>query len=450
MLEFEKIKNSDKEVYDLIMEEYNRQNNGLELIASENVPSEAVLQAQASYHTLKYAEGYPRARYYGGCEVIDKTEQLAIDRVCKLFGCKYANVQPHSGAQANMAVQFALCAPESTIMGMSLNSGGHLTHGAKPTFSGKHYKAIQYEVNEETYEIDYEKIKTMLIDNEPRLFIAGASAYPRKIDFELLRKIIDEYNSYLLESIKKECEVYNKQEETGDGIKWIINQFEARKCYYMVDMAHIAGLVAAGLHQSPIYYADVVTSTTHKTLRGPRGGIILTNSEDLIKKINKALFPGIQGGPLENIIAAKAVCFGEALKPEFKQYQEQVIKNADTLAKALVENGFNVLTGGTDNHLILLDLRNKGITGKELETRLENVGIVSNKNAIPFDTENKKTTSGLRLGTPAVTSRGLVEEDMRQLAVLIEWCASPYYDQNIGAIRAHVDALCKKYPLYQD
>ena len=440
MLEFEKIKNSDKEVYDLIMEEYNRQNSGLELIASENVPSEAVLQAQSSYHTLKYAEGYPGARYYGGCEVIDKTEQLAIDRVCKLFGCNYANVQPHSGAQANMAVQFALCKPGDTIMGMSLNSGGHLTHGAKPTFSGKHFNAVQYEVNAENYEIDYQELENMIWESHPRLFIAGASAYPRGINFRHLRKVIDIYNEEILSSLKEE----------GYSDEKLDKEYEKRKCYFMVDMAHIAGLVAAELHQSPIPYADVVTSTTHKTLRGPRGGIILTNSEDLIKKINKALFPGIQGGPLENIIAAKAVCFGEALKPEFKQYQEQVIKNADTLAKALVENGFNVLTGGTSNHLILLDLKNKGITGKELETRLENVGIVSNKNAVPFDTENKKTTSGLRLGTPAVTSRGLIENDMREIAVLINWCTSPYYEQNIGAIRAHVDALCKKYPLYQD
>lgn len=454
MLEFEKIKNSDKEVYDLIMEEYNRQNSDLELIASENVPSEAVLQAQSSYHTLKYAEGYPGARYYGGCEVIDKTEQLAIDRVCKLFGCNYANVQPHSGAQANMAVQFALCKPGDTIMGMSLNSGGHLTHGAKPTFSGKHFNAVQYEVNAETYEINYEELERMIYEARPKLFIAGASAYPRGINFLKIRQIIDKYNDSLYnevieteENLKNIGLNYKTDEQITEAAKEVQNAY---KCYFMVDMAHIAGLVAAELHQSPIPYADVVTSTTHKTLRGPRGGIILTNSEDLIKKINKALFPGIQGGPLENIIAAKAVCFGEALKPEFKQYQEQVIKNADTLAKALVENGFNVLTGGTDNHLILLDLKNKGITGKELETRLENVGIVSNKNAVPFDTENKKTTSGLRLGTPAVTSRGLIEEDMRQIAVLIEWCTSPYYEQNIGAIRAHVDALCKKYPLYQD
>ena len=454
MLEFEKIKNSDKEVYDLIIEEYNRQNSGLELIASENVPSEAVLQAQSSYHTLKYAEGYPGARYYGGCEVVDKTEQLAIDRVCKLFGCNYANVQPHSGAQANMAVQFALCKPGDTIMGMSLNSGGHLTHGAKPTFSGKHFNAVQYEVNEETYEIDYKELERMIYEARPRLLIAGASAYPRGINFLKIRQIIDKYNDSLYnevieteENLKNIGLNYKTDEQITEAAKEVQ---EAYRCYFMVDMAHIAGLVAAELHQSPIPYADVVTSTTHKTLRGPRGGIILTNSEDLIKKINKALFPGIQGGPLENIIAAKAVCFGEALKPEFKQYQEQVIKNAKILAEALVQNGFNVLTGGTDNHLILLDLRNKGITGKRLESRLENVGIVSNKNAVPFDTENKKTTSGLRLGTPAVTSRGLVEEDMRQLAILIEWCASPYYDQNIGAIRAHVDALCKKYPLYQD
>ena len=452
MLEFEKIKNSDKEVYDLIMEEYNRQNNGLELIASENVPSEAVLQAQASYHTLKYAEGYPNARYYGGCEVIDKTEQLAIDRVCKLFGCKYANVQPHSGAQANMAVQFALCAPGDTIMGMSLNSGGHLTHGAKPTFSGKHYKAIQYEVNEETYEIDYNKLAEMINEENPKLFIAGASAYPRGIDFKRIRNIIDKHNQDIYDSvIDTEYRLQSMTERSEEEIIEKAKEVqEAYKCYFMVDMAHIAGLVAAELHQSPIPYADVVTSTTHKTLRGPRGGIILTNSQDIIKKINKALFPGIQGGPLENIIAAKAVCFGEALKPEFKEYQQQVIKNAKVLSESLAGYGFNVLTGGTDNHLILLDLRNKDITGKELEFRLERIGIVSNKNAVPFDTQNKKTTSGLRLGTPAVTSRGLRESDMREIATLINWCVNPWYEKNIDAIRASVDALCKKYPLYQD
>ena len=414
MLDFSHLKETDAEVYDSVIKEYERQQNGLELIASENRPSEAVLEAQASYHTLKYAEGYPGKRYYAGCENIDATEQLAIDRACKLFGAKFANVQPHSGAQANAAVFYALLNPGDKVMGMSLNSGGHLTHCAKPTFSAKYFTTIQYEVNPETYLIDYDEVEKMALEFQPKLIVAGASAYPRAIDFKRFREIADKVGAYL-----------------------------------MVDMAHIAGLVAAGLHQSPIPYADVVTSTTHKTLRGTRGGLILTNNEEIAKKIDKAVFPGLQGGGLQHIIAAKAVTFGEALKPEFKTYMEQVVKNAKALAQALQDLGFNVLTGGTDNHLILLDLRNKGITGLELEQRLASVHIITNKNAVPFDTEKKTVTSGIRLGTPAVTSRGLKEEDMKVIAELILDClVTEYYNSNIDDIKAKVQEICDKYPLY--
>lgn len=414
MLDFSHLKETDAEVYDSVIKEYERQQNGLELIASENRPSEAVLEAQASYHTLKYAEGYPGKRYYAGCENIDATEQLAIDRACKLFGAKFANVQPHSGAQANAAVFYALLNPGDKVMGMSLNSGGHLTHCAKPTFSAKYFTTIQYEVNPKTYLIDYDEVEKMALEFQPKLIVAGASAYPRAIDFKRFREIADKVGAYL-----------------------------------MVDMAHIAGLVATGLHQSPIPYADVVTSTTHKTLRGTRGGLILTNNEEIAKKIDKAVFPGLQGGGLQHIIAAKAVTFGEALKPEFKTYMEQVVKNAKALAQALQDLGFNVLTGGTDNHLILLDLRNKGITGLELEQRLASVHIITNKNAVPFDTEKKTITSGIRLGTPAVTSRGLKEEDMKVIAELILDClVTEYYNSNIDDIKAKVQEICDKYPLY--
>lgn len=442
MIDFSQIQKTDKEIYDLIIAEYDRQSKGLEMIASENRPSEAVLLAQASYHALKYAEGYPEHRYYAGCHNIDKTEQLAIDRVCKLFNCKYANVQPHSGANANLAVQFAFLKPNDTIMGMSLNSGGHLTHGAAPTFSGKNYNSIQYEVNAETYEIDYNAIKDMIYKNKPRLFIAGASAYPREIDFKKIREIIDNYNNGLYISLKRGY-TYEPYEEDLE------EDYEKIKCYFMVDMAHIAGLVAAGLHQSPIPYADVVTSTTHKTLRGPRGGIILWNDDKYTKKINSAVFPGVQGGPLENIIAAKAVCFGEALKPEFKEYMLKVKENTNYLANELINLGCNVLTGGTDNHLLLLDLRNTNITGQELQDRLENVGIITNKNAIPFDTANKITTSGLRLGTAAVTSRGLGLVEMKTLAKIVYLCIKDYED-NIDSMRYWIQSICKKFPLYKE
>lgn len=455
MIDFSKIKETDQEVYDLIMREYVRQDNSIELIASENEPSESVLLAQASYHTLKYAEGYPGARYYEGCKIIDETEQLAIDRVCKLFGCKYANVQPHSGASANLAVQFAFLRPGDTIMGMSLNSGGHLTHGAKPTFSGKYYKSIQYEVNSETYEIDYEELKEFISTHKPRLFIAGASAYSREINFKRIREIIDEINNDIYNRIYKYyidngADYYKDESGAKMSFEEIAKEdTEAVKTYFMVDMAHIAGLVAAGLHQSPIPYADIVTSTTHKTLRGPRGGIILTNNEEIIKKINKAVFPGIQGGPLENIIAAKAVCFGEALKPEFKEYMQKVVDNCKALSDSLINYGFNVLTGGTDNHLILLDLRNKNITGVELEARLKEVGIVTNKNAVPFDTENKMITSGIRLGTAAVTSRGFGIEEMKLIASIIDNCCQEIDEEMIAKLKESVDLMCKKYPLYK-
>ena len=348
MIEFKHLKQSDPEVYDLVMAEYNRQNNCLELIASENEPSEAVLEAQASYHTLKYAEGYPGKRYYGGCRIIDQTEQLAINRACELFKCNYANVQPHSGASANTAVQFALADVGDTIMGMSLNSGGHLTHGAKPTFSGKYFKSIQYEVNEETYQIDYDALEDFIVENKPKIFIAGASAYSREIDFKKLKEIINRAQKRINHEIMTDQYILDED---------IPRKLTECKIYFMVDMAHIAGLVAAGLHQSPIPYADVVTSTTHKTLRGPRGGIILTNDAEIAKKVNSAVFPGCQGGPLENIIAAKAVCFGEALKPSFKKYMEKVIDNTYELAQSLKKLGVKLLTDGTDNHLLLLDLR---------------------------------------------------------------------------------------------
>ena len=437
MIDFSKVKAVDEDVYDLIIKEYQRQDSELEMIASENRPSEAVLLAQASYHTLKYAEGYPEARYYAGCENIDKTEQLAIDRACELFNCKYANVQPHSGASANLAVQFALLKPEDTLIGMSLNSGGHLTHGAKPTLSGKYFKVIQYDVDSTVMEIDYEDISNLISKYKPRLFIAGASAYPREINFKELATIIAQHNKMLYLDL------------IGQGKE---DEYEDKKCYFMVDMAHIAGLVAAGLHHSPLEYADVVTTTTHKTLRGPRGGMILTNSEEMIKKINKAVFPGTQGGPLENIIAAKAVCFKEALQPEYKEYMKKVVDNCKALAKELMSRGVKLLTNGTDNHLILIDLRDQDISGQELENRLKQVGIVTNKNAVPFDTKNKKTTSGLRIGTAAVTSRGLNEEDMADIANIISICllSEEEYQNKLLSMQEIVADICSVYPLYRE
>lgn len=412
MPSFENLKNTDEEVYGAIKNELKRQRNKIELIASENFVSNSVMEAMGSYMTNKYAEGYPRARYYGGCEYVDVVEDLARERVKKLFGAEHANVQPHSGAQANMAVYFAVLEPGDTVLGMNLSHGGHLTHGSPVNFSGKLYNFIPYGVSEKTGRIDYDELEKLAIANSPKLILAGASAYPREIDFERIRKIADKTNSI-----------------------------------FMVDMAHIAGLVAAGLHQNPVKYADIVTTTTHKTLRGPRGGLILCK-EKYAKKIDKAIFPGIQGGPLMHVIAGKAVCFGEALKPEFKEYQKQIVKNAKALAGELLKLGFDLVSGGTDNHLILIDLRNKGITGKELEKRLDDVGITVNKNAVPFDTEKPTITSGIRVGTPAVTTRGFKEEDMVKIADLIDMTVTDYENKK-EIIREEVGKICKKYPLYE-
>lgn len=412
MPSFENLKREDREVYDAIENELKRQRNKIELIASENFVSDAVMEAMGSYMTNKYAEGYPHARYYGGCEYVDVVEDLARERVKKLFGAEHANVQPHSGAQANMAVYFALLEPGDTVLGMNLAHGGHLTHGSKVNTSGKLYNFIPYGVDKETGRIDYDELERLAIENKPKLILAGASAYARIIDFARIKEIADKVGSL-----------------------------------FMVDMAHIAGLVAAGLHPNPVEYADVVTSTTHKTLRGPRGGLILCK-EKYAKQIDKAIFPGVQGGPLMHVIAGKAVCFGEALKPEFKEYQKQIVKNAKALADELVKLGFNLVSGGTDNHLMLIDLRNKGITGKELETRLDDVGITVNKNAVPFDTEKPTITSGIRIGTPAVTTRGFKEEDMIKIAKLIDMTVEHYEDKK-DEIRKEVTSICKKYPLYE-
>ena len=411
MPSFDNLRNTDKEIYDAIEKELNRQRNKIELIASENFVSESVMEAMGSYMTNKYAEGYPGHRYYGGCECVDVAESLAIERAKKLFGAEYANVQPHSGAQANMSVYFAVLQPGDTVLGMNLAHGGHLTHGSKVNSSGKLYNFIPYGVGEQTGRIDYDELERLAIENKPKLILAGASAYPREIDFKRIREIADKTGSI-----------------------------------FMVDMAHIAGLVAAGLHQNPVEYADIVTTTTHKTLRGPRGGLILCK-EEYGKAIDKALFPGTQGGPLMHVIAAKAVCFGEALKPEFKEYQKQIVKNAKVLSEELVKLGFNLVSGGTDNHLMLIDLRNKGITGKELEERLDDVGITTNKNSVPFDTEKPMITSGIRIGTPAVTTRGFKEEEMVKIAHLINMTVENYEDKK-EEIRAEVAAICAKFPLY--
>lgn len=405
-----RITESDKEVGEAISAELKRQKRGLELIASENTVSEAVMLAMGTPLTNKYAEGYPGKRYYGGCECVDVVERLAIERACKLFGAEHANVQPHSGAQANMAVYFALIKPGDTVMGMSLAHGGHLTHGSPVNMSGSYFNFVPYGVNDDGY-IDYDELEKLAKENKPKLIVAGASAYPRVIDFERISKIAKEVGAY-----------------------------------FMVDMAHIAGLVAAGLHPSPVPYADVVTTTTHKTLRGPRGGLILCK-EELAKAIDKAIFPGTQGGPLMHVIASKAVCFGEALKPEFKEYQKQIIKNMKTLAHTLLDEGFDLVSGGTDNHLVLVDLRPFGITGKEMEKRLDECYITVNKNAIPNDPEKPFVTSGVRIGTAAVTSRGLKEDDMKTLGHLIGLCAKNF-DTEANYIRAEVTKICDKYPIY--
>lgn len=406
------IKKFDPEIGDAVFKEYHRQQRGLELIASENVVSPAVMAAMGTVLTNKYAEGYPSKRYYGGCECVDIAENIAIERAKKLFGAEHANVQPHSGAQANTAVYLALLKPGDTVLGMNLAHGGHLTHGSPVNISGMLYNFVPYGVEEDTSMIDYDKVEFLAKEHKPKLIVAGASAYPRIIDFKRLSEIAKSVGAYL-----------------------------------MVDMAHIAGLVAAGLHPSPVPYADVVTTTTHKTLRGPRGGMILCR-EELAKAINKAVFPGTQGGPLMHIIAAKAVCFGEALKPEFKEYQTQIVKNAKVLADSLISEGFDLLSGGTDNHLMLLDLRKMGITGKQLEHQLDEVYITVNKNAIPNDPQSPFITSGVRIGTPAVTSRGLVEDDMKNLAHLIKLAATDF-DNSADYIRAEVTKICEKYPLYE-
>ena len=395
----------------MIEAEYKRQARNIELIASENIVSEAVMAAMGSVLTNKYAEGYPGKRYYGGCECVDEVENLAIRRVCQLFGAKYANVQPHSGAQANMAVYQALCKPGDTVLGMSLDNGGHLTHGSPVNQSGLLYNIVPYGVDENGL-IDYDALRELAKKEQPKMIIAGASAYPRAIDFAKFAEIAHEVGAYLF-----------------------------------VDMAHIAGLVAAGLHQSPVPYADVVTTTTHKTLRGPRGGVILTNDEELAKKFDKAIFPGTQGGPLEHVIAAKAVCFGEALRPEFKAYQQNVVTNARVLANALQKQGFDLVGGGTDNHLMLIDLRKTGVTGKELQRRLDEVYITANKNAIPNDPESPFVTSGMRIGTPAVTTRGFGAPEMIRIAEFI-WQAATDFDNKANDIRRNVRDICVNFPIY--
>ena len=406
------ISKSDPEVANAMNKELARQRRNLELIASENIVSPEVMAAMGSVLTNKYAEGYPGKRYYGGCECVDIVETIAIERAKQLFGAKYANVQAHSGAQANTAVYFALLEPGDTVLGMSLAHGGHLTHGSPVNLSGKYYNFISYGLGDDG-RIDYDNLEKLAKENKPKLIVAGASAYPREIDFKRISEIA-----------------------------------KANGAMLMVDMAHIAGLVAAGLHQSPVPYADIVTTTTHKTLRGPRGGLILTNEEELAKKINKAIFPGIQGGPLMHVIAGKAVCFGEALKDSFKDYQKQVVLNAKTLADSLMEKGFNLVSGGTDNHLMLVDLQPFEITGKELEHRLDEVYITVNKNAIPNDPQSPFITSGVRIGTPAVTSRGLKEEDMKKIAEFIYLTAKDF-DNCADSIRAGVTEICTKYPLYE-
>ena len=404
---------ADGEVGGAILKEYERQSRNLELIASENIVSEAAMLAMGSVLTNKYAEGYTGKRYYGGCENVDVIENLAIERAKELFGCDYVNVQPHSGAQANMAVQFAVLQPGDTIMGMNLDQGGHLTHGSPVNMSGKYFHVVPYGVDENGY-LDYDEMRRLALECKPKMIIAGASAYARTIDFKKFREVADEVGAVL-----------------------------------MVDMAHIAGLVAAGLHPSPIPYADVVTTTTHKTLRGPRGGMILANKEAAEKfNFNKAIFPGIQGGPLMHVIAGKAICLGEALKPEFKAYQEQVVKNAKALSAALIDEGFDILTGGTDNHLMLVDLRNMDISGKELQNRCDEAYITLNKNTVPNDPRSPFVTSGVRIGTPAVTTRGMVESDMKEIAHLIHMIATDY-DAKADEVREQVRAICGAHPIYQ-
>jgi len=415
----EELETRDPAIFKAMQQELGRQAEGIELIASENIVSRAVMQAMGSVMTNKYAEGYSGRRYYGGCVFVDDAEDLAVERICKLFNCKFANVQPHSGAQANQAVFFALLQPGDTFMGLSLASGGHLTHGAGPNQSGKWFNAVQYDVSPETSQIDFDQVEKLANEHKPKLIITGGSAYPRFIDFKRFREIADSVGAY-----------------------------------FMVDMAHFAGLVAGGQHPNPLEYAHVATSTTHKTLRGPRGGIILTNEEDLAKKFNSAVFPGLQGGPLMHVIAAKAVAFGEDLRPEFKQYTAQVVKNAKALAETLVDGGLAIVSGGTDTHLMLVDLRPKGLTGNIAEKSLERAGITCNKNGIPFDPEKPMVTSGIRLGTPAATTRGLKEADIRELGGLIievlDGLAANKEDNSSveAAVLKKVEALCERFPIY--
>lgn len=414
MLKF--LKDTDIDVYNAIEKELARQENGLELIASENFVSESVMEAVGSAMTNKYAEGYPNKRYYGGCDFVDIVESLAIERAKELFGAKFANVQPHSGSQANMAAYRSLIDLGDCILGMRLDHGGHLTHGKNVNFSGSDYRVVSYSVKKDDELIDYEEIRKLALENHPKLIVAGASAYPRTIDFKKFREIADEVGAYLV-----------------------------------VDMAHIAGLVATGLHPSPVPYAHITTSTTHKTLRGPRGGLILTNDEEIAKKIDKIIFPGIQGGPLMHVIAGKAVAFKEALSPEFKKYQEQVVKNAKTLADTLIKNKVRVVSGGTDNHLILVDLTSLNITGKDAEKTLEKVHITVNKNGIPYDTKSPFITSGIRLGTPALTTRGMKEEEMVLIGNLI--VKALQNSNNVEVLQSVVEEisiLCKKFPLYKN
>jgi len=413
MLNLNKICRVDLEVADAIEKEINRQRNKIELIASENFVSSAVLEALGSPLTNKYAEGYPGRRYYGGCEYVDVVENLAIERAKELFEAEYANVQPHSGAQANMAAFFAVLKPGDTILGMDLTHGGHLSHGMSKNISGKYFNAVSYGVRKDNFRIDYDDVLRIAKETKPKLIIAGASAYPREIDFKVFREIADETGAYL-----------------------------------MVDMAHIAGLIAAGIHPNPVPYAHIVTSTTHKTLRGPRGGFILCKRE-LAKKIDSAVFPGTQGGPLMHVIAAKAVGFKEALSDDFKEYQKQIVKNAKALAQSLIEKGFKLVSDGTDNHLMLIDLRNKEVTGKDAQLMLDEVGITVNKNGIPFDTQSPFITSGIRIGTPAVTTRGMNESDMKEIAELICLTLTDYNNSKNNIIK-RVHVLCEKHPLYQN
>lgn len=409
---FEQLKDFDSEVAAACESELKRQRGNIELIASENIVSPAVLLAAGGILTNKYAEGYPTKRYYGGCQCVDVVEDIARERAKKLFGCNFANVQPHSGANANLAVFFALLQPGDTVMGMNLQQGGHLSHGSPVNISGKYFNIVPYGVNDQTETIDYDEMEKIADECQPKLIVVGASAYSRIIDFKRCREIADKVGAYL-----------------------------------MVDMAHIAGLIAAGVHPSPVPYADVVTTTTHKTLRGPRGGMILSNDEEIAKKIDKAVFPGTQGGPLMHIIAAKAVALGEALTEEYKEYQKQVVKNAAALSKALIQEGFDIVSGGTDNHLMLLKLVKEGITGKELEHRLDEVHITANKNTVPNDPQSPFITSGLRLGTPAVTTRGFKEEEMKKIAHWIRLVVDDF-EGNKDRITKEVTELCEKFPIY--